>query len=170
MSLDTDLLSRFLNQLTKMIKSRQEMIGWLEEFIDDVRNQEIAVNSTKTGAAVLGVVSAIGLFTPFAPLAVAGMVTAGGTGVATTIGDLIANKVKGGNLETKVQSMKKEDSELENLQRKLNTQAGILAKVTKTISEYRSRLILKYFSLLSLLNNQRLEFIELIDVQTSNSI
>lgn len=170
MSLDTDLLSRFLNQLTKMIKSRQEMIGWLEEFIDDVRNQEIAVNSTKTGAAVLGVVSAIGLFTPLAPLAVAGMVTAGGTGVATTIGDLIANKVKGGNLETKVQSMKKEDSELENLQRKLNTQAGILAKVTKTISEYRSRLILKYFSLLSLLNNQRLEFIELIDVQTSNSI
>lgn len=170
MSLDTDLLSRFLNQLTKMIKSRQEMIGWLEEFIDDVRNQEIAVNSTKTGAAVLGVVSAIGLFTPLAPLAVAGMVTAGGAGVATTIGDLIANKVKGGNLETKVQSMKKEDSELENLQRKLNTQAGILAKVTKTISEYRSRLILKYFSLLSLLNNQRLEFIELIDVQTSNSI
>lgn len=107
------------------------MIDWLEEFINDIRTQEIAVNSTKTGAAVLGVVSAIGLFTPFAPLAVGGLVAAGGAGVATTIGDLIANKVKGGNLETKVDNMKAEDSKLRDLQRELDDQADILAKELK---------------------------------------
>lgn len=104
------------------------MIDWLGEFIDDIRNQEIAVNSTKTGAAALGVVSASGLFTPFAPLAIGGLVAAGGAGVVTTIGDLIANKVKGGNLETKVDNMKAEDSKLQDLQRELNEQAAILAK------------------------------------------
>lgn len=130
-NLDTELLSKLLNHLTKMIKSRQDMIDWLKEFIDDIRTQEIAVNSAKTGAAVLGVVSAVGLFTPFAPLAVAGVVAAGGAGVATTIGDLIANKVKGGNLETKVDNMKAEDSELQDLQRKLDEQARILAEELK---------------------------------------
>ena len=129
-SLDTELLSEFLNHLTKMIKSRQEMIDWLKEFIDDIRTQEKAVNSAKTGAAALGVVSAIGLFTPFAPLALGGLVAAGGAGVATTIGDLIANKVKGGNLKSKVDNMKAEDSNLQDLQRKLSKQTTILAKVT----------------------------------------
>ena len=129
--LDTKLLPKFLDQLGKMIKSRQEMTKWLEDFIEDVRTQEIAINSVKTGAAVLGTVSAIGLFTPFAPVALAGMVAAGGAGVATTIGDFIANKVKGGNLETKVENMKAEDSALEKLQQELNAQAGILAKVNK---------------------------------------
>lgn len=149
-SLDAELLSKLLNHLTKMIKSRQGMIDWLKEFIDDIRTQEIAVNSTKTGAAVLGVVSAIGLFTPFAPLAVAGIVAAGGAGVATTIGDLIANKVKGGNLETKVDNMKAEDSKLQDLQRKVDEQARILAEVTiKTTMELNS---LSFFSLTSLLS------------------
>ena len=50
---------------------------------------------------MLGVVSFFGLFTPAAPLALAGLVAAGATGVATTIGDFIANKVKGGNLKLK---------------------------------------------------------------------
>ena len=106
------------------------MIDWLKEFIDDIRTQEKAVNSAKTGAAALGVVSAIGLFTPFAPLALGGLVAAGGAGVATTIGDLIANKVKGANLKSKVDNMKAEDSKLQDLQRKLSRQTTILAKVT----------------------------------------
>lgn len=126
--LDTKLLSKFLDQLEKMINSREEMTSWLKEFIDDIKNQEIAINSAKTGGAVLGAVSFVGLFTPFAPLAVAGMVGAGVAGVGTAIGDLIANKVKGGNLEAKVETMKAQDSELENLQKELNAQAEILAK------------------------------------------
>ena len=131
MSIDPNLLSKLLNQLTKMINSRGEMAGWLKDFIEDIRKQEIAINSTKTGAAALGVVSTIGLFTPFAPLAVAGLVTAGGAGVATSIGDLIANKVKGGNLEEKVNKMKTEDAELEKLQKILDEHATRLAKVRK---------------------------------------
>lgn len=127
--LDTKLLPKFLDQLGKMIKSREEMMKWLEDFIEDVKTQEIAINSVKTGAAVVGTASAIALFTPLAPIALAGMVVAGGAGVATTIGDFIANKVKGGNLETKVENMKAEDSELEKLQQELNGQAEILAKV-----------------------------------------
>ena len=129
--LDTELLSKFLDQLQKMIDSREEMIKWLQDFIEDIKTQEIAINGAKTGGAVLGVVSFFGLFTPAAPLALAGLVGAGATGVATTIGDFIANKVKGGNLEAKVEEMKAEDSELEKLQKELNAQAEILAQVIK---------------------------------------
>ena len=129
MSLDSQLLSKFLDQLTKMIRSRKEMISWVEEFIDDIQKQEIAINSTKTGAAALGVVSAIGLFTPFAPLALAGLVASGGAGLATSIGDFIANKVKGGNLKEKVDNMKNEDDDLQKLQTKLDEEAVLLAKV-----------------------------------------
>ena len=102
---------------------------WLEDFIGDVKIQEIAISSAKTISALVGTISAIGLFTPVAPLALGGMVVAGGAGVATTIGDFVANYVKGGNLETKVKDMKAEDSELEKLQQELNVQAEILAEV-----------------------------------------
>ena len=129
MSVDPNLLSKFLKQLTRTINSRQDMINWVKEFIEDIKQQEIAIKSTKTGAGVLGAVSAIALFTPFAPLALAGMATAGVASVATSIGDMIANKVKGGNLEEKVDAMKSEDAELEKLQNTLNVQAELLAKV-----------------------------------------
>ena len=132
MSLQADLLFKFLDQLTKMINSREQMIKWVEESIQDIKNQDIAINSTKTGAVVTGTLSVIGLFTPFAPLAAAGLVASAGAGVrATSIGDLIANKVKGGNLEGKVNDMKKEDSELEKLQETLDQQAEKLAKVRR---------------------------------------
>ena len=129
--LDTELLSKFLDQLQKMIDSRKEMIKWLQDFIEDIKTQEIAINGAKTGGAVLGVVSVVGLFTPAAPLALAGLIGSGATGVAATIGDLIANKVKGGNLEAKVEEMKAQDSKLEKLQKELNAQAEILAQVIK---------------------------------------
>ena len=128
MSLQADLLFKFLDQLTKMIKSREGMINWVEKFIQDIKNQEIAINTTKT-AAVTDTIATIGLFTPFAPLAAAGLVASASAGVATSIGDLIANKVKGGNLEEKVSEMKKEDSELQKLQETLDQQAEKLAKV-----------------------------------------
>ena len=129
MTLDPHLLAKLLGQLNKMIRSGKEMITWVKEFIDDIRKQEIAINSTKTGAAALGVVSAIGLFTPFAPLAMGGLVAAGGAGLATSIGDLIANKVKGGNLKEKVDNMKNEDDDLRKLLKKLDEEASLLAKV-----------------------------------------
>lgn len=129
MSLQADLLFKFLDQLTEMIKSREGMIKWVEEFIQDIKNQEIAINTTKTAAAVTGTIATIGLFTPFAPLAAAGLVASASAGVATSIGDLIANKVKGDNLEEKVSEMKKEDSELQKLQETLDQQAEKLAKV-----------------------------------------
>lgn len=125
---DAELLSKFLDQLQKMIDLREEMIKWLQDFIEEVKTQERGVNSAKTGGAMLGVASFFGLFTPAAPLALAGLVVAGATGVATTIGDFIANKVKGGNLKAKVEEMKAEDSELEKLQKELNAQAEILAQ------------------------------------------
>ena len=129
--LDTELLSKFLDQLQKMIDSRKEMIKWLQDFIEDIKTQERGINGAKTGGAVLGVVSFFGLFTPAAPLALAGLVGAGVTGAATMIGDFIANKVKGGNLKAKVEEMKAKDSELEKLQKELNAQAEILAQVIK---------------------------------------
>lgn len=128
---DAELLSKFLDQLQKMIDLREEMIKWLQDFIEEVKTQERGVNRAKTGGAMLGVASFFGLFTPAAPLALAGMVVAGATGVATTIGDFIANKVKGGNLKAKVEEMKAEDSELEKLQKELKAQAEILAQVIK---------------------------------------
>ena len=128
---DAELLSKFLDQLQKMIDLREEMIKWLQDFIEEVKTQERGVNGAKTGGAVLGVVSFFGLFTPVPPLALAGLVVAEATGVATTIVDFIANKVKGGNLKVKVEEMKAEDSELEKLQKELNAQAEILAQVIK---------------------------------------
>lgn len=119
------------------------MINWLKEFIDDIRTQEIAINSTKTGSAALGTDSAIGLFTPYAPLALAGMVAAGGVAVATSIGDMIANKVTSGNLEEKVDSMNSKDAELGKLQKKLNKQAEPLAKVRNSFVLTLSFIVLK---------------------------
>lgn len=112
-----------------MITSREWMINWVEEFIQDIKNQEIAVNTTKTGAAVRGTISAIGLFTPLAPLAAAGLLASAGASVATSIWDLIATKVKGGNLEEKFNEMKREEFELQKLQELLDQPAEILAKV-----------------------------------------
>lgn len=130
MSFDPNLLSKLLNQLTKMISAREGLTKWLKDFIDDVRRQEIAINTTKTTAGVVGAVSAIASFTPFAPLAIPGLVAAGGAGVATALGDFIANKVKGDNLEGKVNEMKKDDTELGKLQKCLDEQAKSLAKVS----------------------------------------
>ena len=107
------------------------MTKWLQDFIEDIKTQEIAINGTKTGGAVLGALSVVGLFTPAAPLALASLIVSGATGVAATIGDFIANKVKGGNLEAKVEEMKAQDSKLEKLQKELNAQAEILAQVIK---------------------------------------
>ena len=129
MSLQADLLFKFLDQLTKMITSRERMINWVEKFIQDIKNQEIAVNTTKTGAAVTGTIAAIGLFTPFAPLAAAGLLASAGVGVTTSICDLIATKDKGGNLEEKFNEMKREEFELQKLQELLDQPAEILAKV-----------------------------------------
>ena len=106
------------------------MINWLKEFIDDIRTYPSTV-------------SAIGLFTPYAPLALAGMVAAGGVAVATSIGDMIANKVKRGNLEEKVDSMNSEDAELGKLQKKLNKQAELLAKVRNSFVLTLSFIVLK---------------------------
>ena len=89
---DAELLSKFLDQLQKMIDLREEMIKWLQDFIEEVKTQERGVNRAKTGGAMLGVVSFFGLFTPAAPLALAGLVVAGATGVATTLATLLPTR------------------------------------------------------------------------------
>ena len=66
---DAEMLSKFLDQLQKMIDLREEMIKWLQDVIEEVKTQERGVNTAKTGVA-----SFFGLFTPAAPLALAGLV------------------------------------------------------------------------------------------------
>lgn len=132
--LDTELLSKFLDLLEKMINSQNEMISWLKEFIEDIKNQEKAVNSVKTAGAAVGVLSFIGLFTPAAPFAIAGLAVSGVAGVGATAGDFIFNKKEGGKLEAKVETLKAQDSELKQLQKELDEQAEILTKVIKMIT------------------------------------
>lgn len=48
---DAELLSKFLDQLQKMIDLREEMIKWLQDFIEEVKTQERGVNGAKTGEA-----------------------------------------------------------------------------------------------------------------------
>lgn len=37
---DAELLSKFLDQLQKMIDLREEMIKWLQDFIEEVKTKE----------------------------------------------------------------------------------------------------------------------------------
>ena len=132
---DPDHRAKLLKQYDKIIPKYDELKEWLKELIADVKAQEIAVNSVKSGGAALGVFGFIALFTPFPLLGVAALVGSGVTGVATTVGDLIATKVKGGNLSEKVDSIRKERLEFEKLMKKVEQDAELLQKVIKGLCE-----------------------------------
>jgi len=98
-------LSKNLNIL---LSSRESLSTKLQEFAEDIRVQEIAVNLVKTVGTTGTVIGTILLFTPFAPLG-AGITVASTAGLASTsLGDWIADQVKDSNLK----EMLKRDEEL----------------------------------------------------------
>lgn len=80
----------------KLIDIQDELIGFLKEYESNIRTQEIAVNSVKTANAGFSIAGTVLLFTPLAPLGLGLMAFGGVSAIATSAGDSIANKVKGG--------------------------------------------------------------------------
>ena len=89
-----------------LLKKRKEISQWCAELIEDIKTQEIAVNSVKTAGTVAGIGGAFLLFTPFAPLGVAALAGSAAGLVATAIGDFIATKVKESSLKDELDSDK----------------------------------------------------------------
>merc|ERR1712147_178229 len=80
--------------LKKYVACIPEITQELQEWIDDLQVQETAVNVVNTTTTTVSVISTFALFTPFAPFGVVGLVGSGVGAAATTVGDVIANKVK----------------------------------------------------------------------------
>ena len=115
-----------LDTMQSLIDKRQQISDWCHRLIDDIKTQEIAVNSTKTAGTVASIVGTVLLFTPLAP---AGALTlAGGTAavVATSIGDYIATQVKESSLKDEVSS----DKEIaEKLQKELEDANKVIERL-----------------------------------------
>ena len=95
-----------LKTMRSLINKRKEISDWCGRLIEDIKTQEIAVNSAKTAGTVASVVGAILLFTPLAPAGVAALAGGGAAVVATSIGDYIATQVKESSLKDEVSSDK----------------------------------------------------------------
>ena len=119
----------------KLINVRNDQISWLGGFIEDMTTHENAVNGVKTGAAAVGVLSTVALFTPLAPLGVAGLITGGVAGAATSIGDLIANQVKNGTVDQHVNESKASEEELAKAIEEFQKVINEIVKVTKVDKE-----------------------------------
>ena len=92
--------------IADLIKKRKEISRSCEKLIEDIKKQEIAVNSVKTAGTVAGIGGTILLFTPLAPLGAVAIAGSAAGLVATSIGDFIANKVKGSSLKDELDSDK----------------------------------------------------------------
>lgn len=103
--------SSLLGNLEELIKTREELTTKLRKFSEDIRNQEIAVSSVKTAGAVTTVAGTILMFTPLFPLGAGITVSSTAALAATSLGDWIAEEVKGSKLD----KMLKKDQELAEL-------------------------------------------------------
>ena len=68
MEFRTSLREDIISNLSSLITIREEQLAWMNKFIEEVKIQEIAVNSVKTAAATGAVISTVTLFTPLAPV------------------------------------------------------------------------------------------------------
>lgn len=82
-----------------VVKARNQQIKWLDVFIGSMKGHEVGVNIAKTTTTVGTVVGTVLLFTPLAAVGVGTLVASAVGSVATTAGDLIANKVKDGSVQ-----------------------------------------------------------------------
>lgn len=103
----------------------------LQDWIDDLRVQEIAVNGTNTLSAATGIVSTILLFTPLAVFGVGGLIGSGVAGGAIAIGDNIYNKVKGKKIQELVDENKEMMGKVENIMERFQALIKKVADVGK---------------------------------------
>ena len=95
-----------LETMQSLIGKRKQISDWCERLIEDIKTQEIAVNSAKTVGTAASVIGAILLFTPLAPAGIAALAGGGAAIVATSIGDYIATQVKDSSLKDEISSDK----------------------------------------------------------------
>jgi len=85
----------------ELLQLRRSLLEWLEDLDSSLTVQWAGVNTAKTTSAGLAVAAAVTIF--FAPPVGIGLgIASAGAGVATTVGDWIANKVKDGNFKEKM--------------------------------------------------------------------
>ena len=93
--------------LKEYVSAIPEICAKLQEWIDDLATQELAVNITNTTTTAVGAVSIGLLFTPLAPFGLLGLAASGISAAATFTGDTIANHVKGKEIKKIVDEKKK---------------------------------------------------------------
>ncbi|KAI6653404.1 hypothetical protein LOD99_3623 [Oopsacas minuta] len=101
-----------LNAVNKYFDTAETMIKWLKALVGDIESHQKAVRISKTTAASVGILSTVLLFTPLAPLGVAGIAGSAITGVGTSIGDIIRTKLDSSKITTKVEEMKSDEKVL----------------------------------------------------------
>ena len=100
--------------LKNHVAAIREICEKLQEWIDDLTNQELAVNVTNTATTAATAVSAGLLFTPLAPFGLIGLAGAGISATATAVGDGVANHVKGKRIQEVANEKKDLIDQVEN--------------------------------------------------------
>lgn len=100
-----DIPYDLLNTLGDLIKKREDISRWLQDLINTIEKQEVAVNSVKTAEAVGGILGAMLLLT-LPPVGARTLAVSSASAVATNIGDMIANKIRESSLKDEVSSDK----------------------------------------------------------------
>ena len=103
---DLDIPYGLPKTIKKLIKKREEISKCCAELIENIKTQEIAVNSVKTAGTVASIGGTILLFTPLAPVGAVALAGSAAGLVATSIGDFIATKVKKSSLKDELDSDK----------------------------------------------------------------
>jgi hypothetical protein len=117
----------FLSKLDEAICSTKDLTNWLDNVIKELKVQEIAVNSSSTFFTITSIVSTVFLFTPLAPVGVAGLVGSGVGGIATSVGDTISNTVKGKMIKNKINRHGEIMGELQSLLKEIEEISDKLA-------------------------------------------
>lgn len=125
-----------------LVHMRDHQIAWLEGFIHEMDIHEGAVNAVKTTGAVVAVLSTAALFTPLAPFGAIGLIGSGVAGAATSIGDLIANQVKNGQVQDHINESKEAEAKFSAAIGELQKAIDEIVKVTGCTKEVATGIFL----------------------------
>ncbi|XP_034024910.1 uncharacterized protein LOC117509349 [Thalassophryne amazonica] len=140
--IDLNLRRNLIGTIDELLRIRRSQIDWLDNFIDEVKTQEVIINSGKTASTAIAIASTVALFTPFAVFGAIGLAASSVGGVGFALGDFIANKIQNSNLEDQLKESKSVEQKLSDLLEDLNSAAKRLSQQLGCTVEMARRLIL----------------------------
>ena len=135
-------LEELLSAVNNSSAANRTMLEWLKSLVVDIESHQSKVIASKTTAAAVGVVSTLLLFTPLAPLGIAGVVASGVTGVGASIGDIVKTKSAASQITSKLKEMKEAEKRLTELLTDLGGDTLKMAKELGVSNEIATGMLL----------------------------